>query len=68
MGKWLFQGMGRSPDLMGESVGSRGRVFRLDDGTEERDWCGFHGSLKGVAHALNTILASLNDAAVPCQV
>jgi hypothetical protein len=40
--------------------------FVLDDVTEQNEWDGFTGELRGMAHSLNILLAKLNNAANPC--
>lgn len=43
-------------------------LFALDDTAEEKEWRGFHATLGGTAHGLNTALCTLNDAILIDQV
>jgi hypothetical protein len=43
-------------------------LLALDDTMEEKEWRGFHATLGGTAHALNTVLRMLNDDALIGQV
>lgn len=47
---------------------SRATLFALDNATEEKEWCGLHVALGGVAHMLTNMLGALNGSTPTGQV